>query len=340
MTPSYKESGVDIDIADATKKEMARCLKFDDLRILGKSGDFSALFEASFPGIKDPVLVLKSEEPGSKQWLAAEHGRLDSIGHDLINHLVNDIAVMGATPLAVMDTIICGKLQKEMILQLVSSMADACRFNECCLIGGETSEQPGVIPDGKFILSASAVGVVDRNKIIHNSRIRNNDVIIGLRSTGLHTNGYSLVRQLLKEHKELLENNDFMEDLFAVHRSYYNIIKRICNCSGLYGMAHITGGGIRDNLRRILPEYCGAEIDLDLFHHHRIFSTIRNIGHVSDEDMIRTFNLGIGLILVVAPEESDNLIYFIKSCGMETFPKVIGKVVDSTKDITFTELNL
>src|SRR5450755_3788283 len=197
MSLSYEKSGVNIDNADAAKKSMAETMASGggkDPRILHRPGAFASLFDASFPGIKEPVLVMKTEEPGSKQKIAFAHGRAASIAFDMIHHLIDDIIVVGAQPLAVQDCIVCGKLEKEVVLELVRAINEACRQNDCSLIGGETSEQPGVLAAGLYILSSSIVGVVEKSRILDGRAIQNGDVVLAVPSNGLHTNGYSLVR--------------------------------------------------------------------------------------------------------------------------------------------------
>ncbi len=193
---SYEKAGVSIDTADAAKRKMAETMDGGgrDKRILHRTNSFAALFEASFPGVREPVLVMKTEEPGSKQKIAFAHNRPESIAYDMIHHLIDDIIVVGAQPLMVQDCIVCGKLQKDVVLQLVEAINDACRKNDCSLIGGETSEQPGVLEAGTYILSSSIVGVVEKGKILDGRTIEVGDVVLAVPSNGLHTNGYSLVR--------------------------------------------------------------------------------------------------------------------------------------------------
>lgn len=190
---SYEKAGVNIEVADAAKRAMAKSLETTDKRILNKIGVFATLFDGTFPGYKHPVLVLKTEEPGSKQKLAFQYNRVSPICYDMVNHLINDIVVMGATPLAVQDAIICGKLEKEVVTQIVNSISEACREQDCVLTGGETSEQPGIIEPGIYILTASIVGVVEKSKVIDGSKIRKGDLVLAVASNGPHTNGYSLI---------------------------------------------------------------------------------------------------------------------------------------------------
>lgn len=305
---SYSRAGVDISYTDAIKDEMEKYVSVGDERILNKMGAFASLYDFHFEEIRHPVLVLKAEEPGSKQKLALEYGYTESICHDMINHLVNDIMVMNARPLAVLDTIVCGKAEKDTIKSLVKGISEACRENECVLAGGETSIQPNVVEKGVYVLTASIAGVAEKEKIIDGRRIEEGDRILAVASNGLHTNGYSLVRLLMDMHPDLPgriveEKNSagetFIEAVMRPHTAYYPIMKNILDDRRISGIAHITGGGIRGNLKRIIPEECSAEIDLSLLKIQPLFRIIKEIGKIPDEEMLSTFNCGAGLILVV-----------------------------------------
>jgi phosphoribosylformylglycinamidine cyclo-ligase len=300
---SYKKSGVNIDLADATKREMAKCIDFGDPRVLNRLGAFASLVEGDFSILDHPVLVLKTEEPGSKQKLAFQYGRISSICYDLIHHLINDIIVMGAKPLYVQDCIICGKIEPDIVKELVSSMADACRQQNCVLVGGETSEQPGVVDSGLYILSASIVGVVEKQQIIDGSRIAEDDIILAAASNGLHTNGYSLIRTLIDKKPSILKkkigNQSFLDAIMCPHKCYNIELREFRLLSEIKGIAHITGGGIGGNLNRILPQTLNANIDLNKIRIPDLFKIIRNYGKVRDSDMLRTFNMGVGLVIVV-----------------------------------------
>lgn len=303
---SYSKAGVDIAYTDTIKKEMAKHLETRDKRVLNGLGPFASLYDISFPEIKNPVLVLKSEEPGSKQKLAMEYGYTDSICHDMINHLVNDIAVMGAKPLAVLDTIVCGNAEKDTISALVKGVSDACRENECSLVGGETSVQPAVVEKGLYVLTSSIAGIVERDRIIDGSAIEEGDIVLALASNGLHTNGYSLVRMLMDRMPEIkLEKVDgmtFTEQIMKPHTPYYKALKGIMEKNCVHGMAHITGGGIEGNLCRVIPDRLSAVIELDKIRTLPVFRFIRQCGNISDKEMLSTFNCGVGFILVVHRE--------------------------------------
>ncbi len=328
---SYAQAGVDIAAADAAKAAMAASLETNDRRVLNRIGAFATLFDGRFPGYTDPVLVLKTEEPGSKQKLAFAHDRIEGIGHDLVNHLINDIIVMGAEPLAVQDAIICGHLDGEVVNRIVASIADACLAQGCTLTGGETSEQPGVIEPGTYILVANVVGVVERSKIIDGATIAAGDRVLSVASNGLHTNGYSLVRTLLARDPGLasvaVDGEPFLDVILRPHRPYYMAVRDLLGETGLHGMAHITGGGIEGNLRRIIPDDLRADINLAQLHPPTVFHTIRERGNVDDADMLRTFNLGAGLLLVVAPDFLAQAQAHLAGHGYES--AVIGEIAAS-----------
>ena len=307
---TYEKAGVDISYTDTIKDEMKAFLSSENPRVLSSIGQFASLYDISFEDISNPVLVLKAEEPGSKQKLAFKYGYTESICHDMVNHLVNDIIVMGAKPLAVLDTIICSVAQKDIIRSIIKGISDACLQNECELVGGETSVQPGVVDKGVYILSASIAGIVNRDSIIDGSKIRSSDKIIALASNGLHTNGYSLVRHLMEMiptiQDEKIGEETFIEAIMKPHTPYYVVIKRLLEmCSSnncLHGMAHITGGGIEGNLSRIIPSGLRATIDLESISVPQIFKLIRRYGNITENEMLRTFNCGVGFILIVDEE--------------------------------------
>jgi len=334
---SYEKAGVNIDAADATKRAMAKSLETRDPRVLNRIGAFASLYDASFPEYEHPLLVLKSEEPGSKQNLALQHGRVESICYDLINHLINDVIVMGAKPLSVQDVIVCGKLEKEVVGRLVATMAEACRAQECTLTGGETSEQPGVLEAGLYVLTASAVGVVEKSRIIDGSKIKIDDRVIAVASNGLHTNGYSLVRALMARKPEIMDvkagGEPFLDAILRPHTAYYQAVKGLFDLPGLHGMAHITGGGIQDNLNRILPADRDAAVDRSLIRVLPIFKVIRDAGGVDDADMLRTFNMGVGLTLVADDAAVEQIRKHLAKKGLDSY--VIGEIVAGEKKVVY-----
>ena len=333
---SYSKAGVNIAYTDAIKKEMAQHLESGDKRVLNGLGPFASLYDIRFPSIKEPVLVLKSEEPGSKQKLAMEYGYTESICHDMINHLVNDIVVMGAKPLAVLDTIVCGNAEKETIKTLVKGISDACRANECSLVGGETSIQPSVVDSGVYVLTSSIAGIVEKSRVIDGSNIQTGDVVLAIASNGLHTNGYSLVRLLMDKMPQIkldkIDGMTFIEQIMKPHTPYYKSIKDLLELNILHGMAHITGGGIEGNLNRVIPDGLGAVIDLSKLRVQNIFKYIRNAGNIGDAEMLRTFNCGVGFILVVSERDAD----FAKACVSKMYDCYeIGRIESRPDKIAF-----
>jgi len=331
---SYEKAGVSITAADQTKAAMAPWVATGDERVLNRLGAFASLFEASFPDHREPVLVLKTEEPGSKQKLAFQNGQRRSLCYDLVNHLINDIAVMGAQPLSVQDAIICGKLEPDVVTELVRSIAEACREQGCTLTGGETSEQPGVLEAGTYILTASVVGVVEKSQVIDGTRIVPGDRVIALASNGLHTNGYSLVRALLAQDPELarrpVEGEPFLQVVLRPHLCYYHALRGLFRNEALHGLAHITGGGIEGNLRRIMPPGLQAHIDLSTLRIPGVFRTIREAAEAADEDMLRTFNMGVGLIAVVAVAAAEAISAHLERSGCQSY--AIGEVTAGSMD--------
>ena len=325
---TYKDAGVDIDAANAAKKSMKDAIDSGDSRVLNTLGAFASLVDGSFEGYKEPILVLKTEEPGSKQKLAFEHGYERSICFDTINHLINDIAVMGAHPQYAQDLIICGKIEKDIVNKIVSGFADACKEQGCVLTGGETTEQPGVLAPGVFALAASIVGVVEKANIVDGSRITEGDHVIAIASNGLHTNGYTLVRSLMEKDPELakidVDGENFLGAVMQPHTCYYQALKDLFEHDGLHGMAHITGGGVKENLNRILPKGLGATVDLAAIQIPNVFRSIQEAGAVEDAEMMRTFNMGVGAAVVCDPDASKDIIEHLQSKKHEAY--VIGTI--------------
>lgn len=334
---SYSKAGVDISYTDKIKNEIAEHIKTNDKRVLNGLGPFASLYDFYFEKINEPVLVLKSEEPGSKQKLAMEFGYTESICHDMINHLVNDIIVMGAKPLAVLDTIVCGNAEKDTIKTLVKGISDACSENECSLVGGETSIQPLVVNSGVYVLTSSIAGVAEKKKVIDGSKIQEGDVVLAIASNGLHTNGYSLIRLLMDKNPQIklekIEDLTFIEQIMKPHEPYYRAIKGLLNREIIHGMAHITGGGIEGNLCRIIPDGLMAEIDLQKIIVLDIFKFIRNKGNISDEEMLRTFNCGVGFNLVVNKQDKDEVVKHI-SKYYDVY--AIGRIKKGKRKVKFT----
>lgn len=309
---SYSKAGVDIAYTDTIKREMAKHLETGDKRVLNGLGPFASLYDIRFPEITEPVLVMKSEEPGSKQKLAMEYGYTESICHDMINHLVNDIIVMGAKPLAVLDTIVCGNAEKDTISMLIKGISEACRDNDCSLVGGETSIQPGVVEKGVYVLTSSVAGMAEKSRIVDGSRIRKGDRILAVASNGLHTNGYSLVRMLMDRMPQIkldrIDGETFIEQIMKPHLPYYKAVRDLFPKDVIHGMAHITGGGIEGNLRRIIPDGLTAEIDLSLIRILPVFKYISTVGNICDNEMLSTFNCGVGFIIIASEDVKDEVI--------------------------------
>lgn len=332
---TYKDAGVDIDSADATKRAMKESIDSGDTRVFNELGAFASLVQGKFDEYEEPVLVLKTEEPGSKQLLAFQQGRVRSICEDTINHLINDIAVMGAHPLYVQDAVICGKIEPDVVTQIVDGFAAACKAQDCVLVGGETSEQPGVLQPGTYILTTSIVGIVERAKVVNGSQIEAGDTVIALQSNGLHTNGYTLVRKLMEDHPDLasqdLSGESFMDIIMRPHTCYYQIIKGLYEHAGLTGMAHITGGGVQGNLCRVLPGNLDAQIDVTSYKVPEVFTVIQEVGSVPDEDMHKTYNMGVGLCLVVRADAAADILKHCEEQGTHGF--VIGEIVEGRGEV-------
>lgn len=333
---SYSKAGVDISYTDAMKKEMAAFLTTEDKRVLNGLGPFASLYDIDFPDIPRPVLVLKSEEPGSKQKLAMEYGYSESICHDMINHLVNDIAVMGAKPLAVLDTIVCGNAEKETVKSFVKGMADACRENECALVGGETSIQPQVVEKGVYILTSSVAGIVSRDSIIDGSAIREGDVVLAVASNGLHTNGYSLIRMMMDRYPQIklekIQGETFIEQIMKPHTPYYKAVKDIMGRHFIHGMAHITGGGIEGNLCRIIPDGLSACIDLEKIRPLPVFIYIQKTGNIEEKELLSTFNCGVGLNIVVSREHKEQVMNHV-SQYYDCYE--MGEIIQGSRKVVF-----
>ncbi len=307
---SYKDAGVSIDEADHAVKAIKRMARSTFTPgVLTEIGSFGACFE--LPKTKNPVLISSVDGVGTKLKVAFMTGRHDTIGEDLVNHCVNDIAVQGAVPLYFLDYFSVGKLDAVVAASVVSGMARGCRRNGCALIGGETAEMPGLYQAGEYDLAGMIVGVAEKKKLLTGGSVKKGDVLLGLASNGLHTNGYSLARKLFFEVGKLQPDQHVdelgrtvAEELLAVHRSYLKPIRGLHEAGLLRGAAHITGGGITDNAPRMLPSGLAARIELPAWKVPPVFEMLRRIGDVPVDDWRRTFNLGIGMILAVAKKDA------------------------------------
>jgi phosphoribosylformylglycinamidine cyclo-ligase len=338
---TYADAGVDISSGDRTKQRIKYLAQRTFTKnVLSEIGGFGGLFKLDTVKYKQPVLVSSADGVGTKLKVAFALGMHHTIGADLVNHCVNDIAVQGATPLFFLDYLATGALEGEVAEKIVTGLADACRANGCALIGGETAQMPGFYADGEYDLAGFIVGVVDREKMITGAKIKAGDVLIGLPSTGLHTNGYSLARKLFFEtakYKPELYVNALKEKagaaLMKTHRSYLHAIQKLTAAELTVGMAHITGGGITENLPRILPKGLSASIDLASWPVLPIFEHLRELGNVEQDEMMRTFNMGIGLIAVV-PADKFNRVKNLLERASEKF-HVIGKIVKGDRKVIY-----
>ncbi|KAB2925012.1 MAG: phosphoribosylformylglycinamidine cyclo-ligase [Bacteroidetes bacterium] len=330
MSVTYKRSGVDIDAGEEVVRRIKKSVRSTFNRnVLTDIGMFGAFYDASFPRYKRPVLVSSVDGVGTKLKVAFAMKRYDTVGRDLVNHCVNDIAVCGAEPLYFMDYFATGKLAPSVAAEVIGGFAAACRENGCSIIGGETAEMPGFYPPGEFDIAGTIVGVVERSKIVNGRSIRKGDVLIGLPSDGLHTNGYSLARRVLLPRFPLRKRFDGLngtlgDALLAVHRSYLKPIRSLTARGLVKGMSHITGGGIVGNTMRIVPKGLSLKIDWFAWQRPFIYDLIQTAGGVPEYDMTRTFNLGVGLIVVTAKKDADAALTVLRK--QKERPFVMGEV--------------
>lgn len=281
--------------------------------VLSEVGLFGGFYDASFPDYEHPVLVSSTDGVGTKLKVAFMVDKHDTVGQCLVNHCTNDILAGGATPLFFLDYFATGKLIPEVATNVIKGFAIACKENNCVLIGGETAEMPGFYNENEYDMSGTIVGVVEKKNIINGSDIKKGDVLIGLKSSGLHTNGYSLARKVLFPKFDVKDAPEGMNEtigdaLLQIHRSYLNNVKPLIEKQLLTGISHITGGGIIGNTSRIMPKDCELDIDWNSWETLPIFELIQKTGNISDEEMRKAFNLGIGMILITRPENVDTII--------------------------------
>ena len=323
---AYARAGVDVDLGNRLKRKIHGLVQqTHGPEVLGKIGGFGGLFAPNFSGMHEPVLVASVDGVGTKLKIAFAMDRHDTVGADLVNHCINDIAVLGARPLFFLDYIGAEKLEPEVFDQILRGFTKACRAGGCALIGGETAQMPGMYRRGEYDLAGCIVGVVDRARMIDGSQIKRGDVILGLPSNGLHTNGYSLARKIFFEQLRLKPSARISglrlslgEELLRTHRNYQPLLAKVPS-GGLKGLAHITGGGLIDNLPRILPCDCDAVIETRSWKVPPIFPIMREHGGVNRKEMYQVFNMGIGMVAIVSPNDA-------AAIGKQLHARVIGRI--------------
>jgi len=325
---TYKSSGVDIDAGEELVRRIKAPVRSTfSKNVLNDIGLFGGFYKASFKGYRQPVLVSSVDGVGTKLKVAVAMNRHETIGQDLVNHSVNDILVCGAKPLFFLDYFAAGKLNPDVAERVILGFVKACRENGCALVGGETAEMPGVYAPEEYDIAGTVVGVVDQKKILDGRKVRKGDVVIGLASTGLHTNGYSLARRVLFGSYQVTQYIDELgttvgEALMAVHRSYFKVVYPIISRYPIHALSHITGGGIEGNTRRVLPNGRSLRVDWSAWERPPLFSLIQKTGGVPEEDMRRTFNLGIGMAVIVPPAHADRVLKSLRN----EHPVVIGDI--------------
>jgi phosphoribosylformylglycinamidine cyclo-ligase len=337
---TYSDAGVDIDAATRATdkiKELAR--QTFNQRTLSEIGSFGGMFDGAFPNLQHPVLVASADGVGTKLKIAFLTGVHNTIGRDLVNHCVNDILVQGARPLFFLDYIATGKLLPEVVAGIVEGIANGCRENGCVLLGGETAEMPDFYFAGEYDVAGFIVGVADREKIIDGKQIAPGDVLLALPSVGLHTNGYSLARKLFFDvagHKADTYLDELGmtvgEALLQPHVSYLKSLEGLLNSGMIKGLAHITGGGLTDNIPRILPEGSAVEIDKGSWPVLPVFTLMQRIGNVSEPEMYRTFNMGVGMVIVCAPENAESIKSHLEQRGDPVYK--IGRVSEGNREVS------
>jgi phosphoribosylformylglycinamidine cyclo-ligase len=327
---SYKSSGVDVKAGEALVDSIKGMVKSTHTPgVLANIGGFGGFFKPDFAAYSNPVLVSSTDGVGTKLKVAFKTGIYNTIGQDLVNHCVNDIAVCGAEPLFFLDYFATGKLDQDVAKKVIEGITIACKENSCALIGGETAEMPDIYANGEFDMAGTIVGIVDQHKVYDGSKVEKGDLVIGIESSGLHTNGYSLARKVLFHHFDV----DYFapelgmtigEAMLAVHRSYLPHIKELKKNDGVHAFSHITGGGIVGNTKRVVPSDMNLQIDWKSWTMPPLFEMIRELGSVDINDMREAFNLGIGLCVIVAKDAVDSVLSTLGSMGEK--PKIIGKI--------------
>jgi phosphoribosylformylglycinamidine cyclo-ligase len=330
---AYARAGVDVDLGNKLKRGIQSLVRqTHGPQVLGKIGGFGGLFRANFPGIREPVLVASIDGVGTKLRVAFALNKHDTVGADLVNHCVNDIAVLGARPLFFLDYIGCGKLEPPVFQQLLRGVSRACRSAGCALLGGETAQMPGIYRKSEYDLAGCIIGVVDRGNIIDGRKIRPGDIILALESSGLHTNGYSLAREILFRKMRLKVTSRLPglaktvgQELMRVHKNYQPLLARIP--SGMIkGLAHITGGGLIDNLPRTLPANCDAVIETKSWRTPPIFQVLEQNGNINPQEMYQVFNMGIGMVAVVSERDAQRVMPMLKAKRIGQIARGSGRV--------------
>jgi phosphoribosylformylglycinamidine cyclo-ligase len=329
---AYARAGVDVDLGNLVKRRIqARVKSTHGPEVLGTIGGFGGLFAPNFSGMREAVLVASVDGVGTKLKIAFALDRHDTVGADLVNHCVNDIAVLGARPLFFLDYIGAEKLQPKVFDQLLSGFAKACRSAGCALIGGETAQMPGMYRKGEYDLAGCIVGVVDRLRMIDGRRIKPGNVVLGLPSNGLHTNGYSLARKILFEQMRLKPaskiagiKHSLGEELLRVHRNYQPLLAKVPEGT-IHGLAHITGGGLIDNLPRVLPKTCDAVIETQSWRVPAIFAVLQQNGKIDPAEMYQVFNMGIGMVAIVSEKNAEKVARQLKAKKIGRIERGTGK---------------
>jgi phosphoribosylformylglycinamidine cyclo-ligase len=338
---TYADAGVNIDRANRTKQRIKYLAhKTFNKSVLSEIGGFGGLFSVPLK-YKDPVLVSSVDGVGTKLKIAFDMKVHHTVGGDLVNHCVNDIAVQGAAPMFFMDYLATGRLEPEIAEKVVEGIADACKHNGCALIGGETAEMPGFYPEGEYDLAGFIVGAVEREKIINGKNVQIGDVVLGLPSNGLHTNGYSLARKLLFEIAKYTPETYVNEikgkvgtELMRPHRSYWPVLRKLVESECVSAMAHITGGGITENLPRVLPRGTAAVIELGSWPVQPIFEHMQKLGNVPQDEMLRTFNMGMGMLLVVPNKKFKKAQTLLERASEKAY--TVGRIVKGERKVMYT----
>lgn len=339
---SYRDAGVDIDAANEAKDRIKRLAKETfTSNVMTEIGSFGGMFRADFAGMKAPVLVSSADGVGTKLRVAFMTGIHDTVGYDLVCHCVNDILVQGARPLFFLDYIASGKLVPEVIASVIAGLARACKEVGCALIGGETAEMPGFYNDGEYDVAGFIVGSVDRPNIIDGSSISSGDVLLGLPSVGLHTNGYSLARKLFFDVAGYGPDTVVDEigctagqELLKPHISYLSALDGLLESGAIKGLAHITGGGLLENIPRILPKGTAVELFKDSWPVLPVFNVLAKIGNVPAPEMYRTFNMGIGMVVIAGSDKADSIRSHLAARGEAHYD--IGRVVEGDRSVSIS----